>query len=299
MRTCKVCGEYKSLSEFPLRSDGLPSTMCRPCHLAYNREASRRYRITDLCKETRRKWNDSHLGYHRENSRKYRERSIVKFGTTKPPVSREVARLYEANSIRKHRELAISLYGGKCECCGEFDPRKLTFDHINGDGKYDRCKGAKFYKNAIALGYPNNRLRLLCFNCNISIGNNGYCPHNGRPAVDTRCKSAKYFERVKKEMIEAYGSRCALCGEDRLEFLTIDHVNGGGKKHRHSLGVSSGKRGFYMWLRKQGWPRDDYQLLCFNCNCSKNYTVDSVSADRKLGGSSLVGEEGGDNDHSN
>lgn len=65
------------------------------------------------------------------------------------------------------------------------------------------------------------------------------------------------------EMIDVYGEKCAVCGENTPEFLTIDHVNGGGTKHRRQI---SGD--FKKWLKSQGWPKNGYRLLCANCNCS-------------------------------
>ena len=66
-------------------------------------------------------------------------------------------------------------------------------------------------------------------------------------------------------MIEAYGGKCELCRENTPEFLTIDHTNGGGNKHRQEVG--NGHR-FRLWLKRNGWSRDGYRLLCANCNCS-------------------------------
>lgn len=75
---------------------------------------------------------------------------------------------------------------------------------------------------------------------------------------------------LKGEVMRAYGGKCACCSESALEFLTIDHVNGGGGKHRKKLGVSAGIS-FYRWLRKQGFPKDEYQVLCYNCNCARGF----------------------------
>lgn len=68
---------------------------------------------------------------------------------------------------------------------------------------------------------------------------------------------------IKKEIMAHYGGKCECCGEDRIEFLSIDHVNGGGNKHRKELGNVS----FYGWLRKQSFP-GGYRVLCMNCNFS-------------------------------
>jgi hypothetical protein len=58
---------------------------------------------------------------------------------------------------------------------------------------------------------------------------------------------------------------CVCCGEGEFGFLCLDHINGGGAKHR--LSINSGG-GIYRRLIKLGLP-DGYQTLCFNCNASK------------------------------
>ena len=45
-------------------------------------------------------------------------------------------------------------------------------------------------------------------------------------------------------------------------------VNGGGNRHRK---VVKGGCTFYYMLKKNGWPKDKYRLLCLNCNCSYGY----------------------------
>lgn len=75
--------------------------------------------------------------------------------------------------------------------------------------------------------------------------------------------------KLKKEVIAAYGGVCACCEEDILNFLTIDHIDGGGNAHRREL-KNNGGGSFYSYLRKNGWP-EGYQVLCFNCNMSKGF----------------------------
>jgi len=79
----------------------------------------------------------------------------------------------------------------------------------------------------------------------------------------------KCREKVKREVLEHYGGnppKCACCGESHFEFLTIDHMNGGGHKERTRLGREG--VAFYFWLRKNGYPKG-YQVLCMNCNWAK------------------------------
>lgn len=61
---------------------------------------------------------------------------------------------------------------------------------------------------------------------------------------------------------------CACCGESHEQFLAIDHVNGGGGKHRKEIGKGGDK--FVRWLLRNNLP-DGYQILCHNCNCSRGY----------------------------
>lgn len=75
--------------------------------------------------------------------------------------------------------------------------------------------------------------------------------------------------RRRKELqgvVDAYGGKCQCCGETHIEFLTVDHINGGGTQHRKVLNKEG--RTFYVWLREMGYPKDDFRVLCYNCNCS-------------------------------
>lgn len=75
--------------------------------------------------------------------------------------------------------------------------------------------------------------------------------------------------QYKRECIDAYGGVCACCGEDRLYFLSIDHVAGDGGAERKGNG-NRGGAAFYNQLRKEGYPQNGkYQVLCFNCNLAK------------------------------
>lgn len=72
---------------------------------------------------------------------------------------------------------------------------------------------------------------------------------------------------LKLEVLAHYGNQmCACCGLTDWEFLTIDHINGGGTKHRKELG--KGGINFYKWLRANSYP-SGYRVLCFNCNCTR------------------------------
>lgn len=75
---------------------------------------------------------------------------------------------------------------------------------------------------------------------------------------------------LRKEVILAYGSRCVCCGETHDEFLTIDHINGGGNAHRKTLANMSSAT-FYQWLKANNFPKDGFRCLCANCNFARGY----------------------------
>jgi hypothetical protein len=77
----------------------------------------------------------------------------------------------------------------------------------------------------------------------------------------------KWRKSLREEVLEAYGNRCTCCGEDTLEFLTIDHIHNDGHLERKMM--RQGK--FYSELKKRNFPRDRYQILCWNCNAAKAY----------------------------
>ncbi len=99
-----------------------------------------------------------------------------------------------STSILRYRKLrieALKHYGGDpptCACCGINHIEFLHLDHTNGDGAAHRrqLKTYSIYRWVKAQGYPNMPLRVLCANCNCSIGHYGYCPHIlSRPVTNT------------------------------------------------------------------------------------------------------------------
>lgn len=74
-------------------------------------------------------------------------------------------------------------------------------------------------------------------------------------------------QKRKREAVNHYGKVCKCCSEDRLVFLCIDHIDGGGNKHRRKIGT-----GVVLWLRKNKYPKG-FQVLCHNCNFAKSQGV--------------------------
>lgn len=86
-----------------------------------------------------------------------------------------------------------------------------------------------------------------------------------RTVKSNRTSRSKYREVA----ILHYGGtppKCNCCGEKERKFLTIDHINGGGRKHRKELKNTLG--GVHGWLVRNNFP-EGFQVLCMNCNWGK------------------------------
>ena len=80
--------------------------------------------------------------------------------------------------------------------------------------------------------------------------------------------SQNYRDRLKAEMVNAYGGKCLHCGINDPEVLVLDHIHNDAQEDRAKNNHSGGLH-MYAKLRKLGWPKDRYQLLCHNCNYKK------------------------------
>jgi hypothetical protein len=83
----------------------------------------------------------------------------------------------------------------------------------------------------------------------------------------------RYRQRLKMEVLSHYGNgipQCACCGEKTLQFLTIDHINGGGRREKVSDTRLRAGSPMYARLKRLGYP-PGFQVLCFNCNCAKGF----------------------------
>ena len=112
-----------------------------------------------------------------------------------------------------------------------------------------------------------------------------YLTHHEKELARSKITSKRRRERVGKEQIARenrehvqrtkilvlthYGNgklACVKCGFDDMRALSIDHIDGRGKRDRVNMGGSY----FYANLKKKGYP-DGYQTLCMNCNWIKRF----------------------------
>lgn len=86
-----------------------------------------------------------------------------------------------------------------------------------------------------------------------------------------QCKKAKINRIIDRFLCIWFYSHglmiCTCCGEKNFFCLTLDHIDGLGKKHRKEIGVS-GSGNFAQWLRLNNFP-PGIQVLCYNCNFAR------------------------------
>ena len=80
----------------------------------------------------------------------------------------------------------------------------------------------------------------------------------------------RFRTKLKLEVFSHYSNglpKCSCCGETHIDFLSIDHVEGNGNKHRQKIHCKAGLN-FYKWLKTYNFPQG-YQVLCMNCQFGK------------------------------
>lgn len=137
LKTCPSCKTEKPADAFYRRKSGGLASYCKPCKLECDRAKTAQQKAARAAKDKR----------------------------------------YRA-ALRA--EVLIA-YGSKCDCCGEHRQEFLALDHRNGGGTKERRAAAAntstgMYRIARNEGFPT-RFRLLCHNCNCSLGWYGFCPH--------------------------------------------------------------------------------------------------------------------------
>lgn len=125
-----------------------------------------------------------------------------------------------------------------------------------------RCDQEKSLEDFSRHQTTADRKQNICRSCSSQVGK-GY---RAKAKAEGKCSYSRRTRlRLKCEVLAFYSHglpKCACCGEDALEFLSIDHIHGGGSKHRKSLTST-----IYNWLKKNGFP-EGYRVLCHNCNQS-------------------------------
>jgi len=227
-----------------------------------------------------------HQLYYKKNKQRINSRNKKYYEKNKVNANQYKKEWYLENSERikynrkiEHSNLRylILLYYSydikpECSCCKEPIKEFLILDHINNWNscfqKFDNIRaGVMLYKWLLKNNFPfEDELQILCYNCNFSKRNKKECIHKRKIPLNPLTKNQKYYSKLKYETMKYYSNTvsCKCCGENELEFLSIDHINGKGKIQRERTGGNGNK--FYRWLKKNNYPKLDLQILCMNCN---------------------------------
>lgn len=106
----------------------------------------------------------------------------------------------------------------------------------------------------------------LCIRCKIALEDKTFvkCPQCRKEATKSGKKSRT---KLRKKFFAIYGGKCKCCGENKYEFLNLDHINGGGTKDV----AKRGAYGIYQCVVTTYQP-ERYRILCWNCNmCIGHY----------------------------
>jgi hypothetical protein len=97
--------------------------------------------------------------------------------------------------------------------------------------------------------------------------------------ITTRRKERENNLRLK--VIDYYSNGkmcCSCCNENTFEFLTIDHIDNNGSKHRKEIGNDGVS--IISWLINNDFP-EGFQILCYNCNCARSKQIDKICPHKK------------------
>jgi len=179
VKWCQGCEKYLALERFVGR--GRQYRLCKGCKLQELVSArTEPQKACTKCGETKPLSTFRKDLCHKDGRRSWCrgcERVAVR---TWQGANREIKRQIQKKAATKLRVKCIEALGGACACCGETRLQFLAIDHARGDGAAERralsARGA--YKHIQRLGFPRDRYRILCHNCNQARGLYGYCCEN-------------------------------------------------------------------------------------------------------------------------
>ena len=142
-----------------------------------------------------------------------------------------------------------------CPDCGFERPRE---DFIYGGKVRSRCR--RHWREFTRQYIARNRERV----------NRYHRDRNARNPEEHRQRQKDLVSRYRLQVLEHYGGtppRCECCGESSIEFLVLDHRDGGGEKHRKEFTKGLAGLNTYRWAVKNDFP-PIFRVLCHNCNSS-------------------------------
>jgi len=153
------------------------------------------WKIKDTSNMGHRAWNKGLKGFMkgRKFSKSHKKKIAKalrgnKNGVREVKLSLEEKRCRGKESELRHKIDVIAYYSNgsmDCQCCGESDIKKLSIDHINGNGNQHRTSIFGYNRGGVGFclwlkrnGFPEG-FQILCGSCNKSKGTGLFCrKHN-------------------------------------------------------------------------------------------------------------------------
>ena len=176
-------------------------------------------------------------------------------------------------STHKVEVVPVKLEQRNCKCgCGRkfssHDTRGRERHYLHGHNptaiprKYDSEICSRCGNGLATLSQKRWIARGLCQSC---YAKDRYRRKKGSNPQFEKARRVKIRKKLKETLLEMYGRRCVCCGENEEEFLCLDHVNGGGARHRKVASMDS----IYRQAIKETPESGNYRILCFNCNMAR------------------------------
>lgn len=147
-----------------------------------------------------------------------------------------------------------------------------------------RCTICKNIKSASEFRVRNTIkgwLNSECKSCSKARFKKYYREHHIEMKARAIAYHNKWKEKRFQEVLNALGRVCACCGEARQGFLTVDHINNDGYKERVNNSNARAGRALWSKVRREGYPKDRYRILCYNCNCGRARMKDKICPHEK------------------
>lgn len=143
-----------------------------------------------------------------------------------------------------------------------------SFTPSGDTAEWMRAQGLSYREIGRLLGIPRStvqrRLNPVAAAASNQRNREKYAADPGKQQSYSR----SYRATVRGRVFAYYGESCACCGT--TGDLSIDHVGGGGRRHRSELSANGdlGSYQMYLWLIRHDFPAG-FQVLCRPCNASK------------------------------
>ena len=277
MKRCYKCNLVQSFENYHKQSsckDGYKQ-YCKKCIKIMFQEYSNRYVTTKISMNTKTCGKCNKVKDVADFDRCSYQKSTYKVYCRDCELERN--QKYRKELKETHRD---AIEQKKCGCCRILKDINEFVKDINTKSGYasycNECQSKKTmkYRNGnILKNYCNpldNKFK-ICNECNESKLITKFSPNKiNKDGLNTICKKCTHKKSsaknklIKTLILDNYGHECVGCGNKDDDILTIDHINNDGWLERKTE-----KNSLYRRLIKLGFPKDNFQVLCYNCNIKK------------------------------